>query len=204
MKKTIVKTIICIITLSIVIATGLGISRVLSMKAGFGKKEPNEKIEATNNKNDKDDKNKAEHLQVDDKAQNTTDKDKDLEKEKKKKEEEQKAKKIEEEKKENEKKKIEAIYTEAKDNQNQIDNNTISQIMKARQAIAEKYGSKYKNVICIPDEKVEAIKGDFYVFGENIRGEVNKDKLFLVDKNTFEIHNFTSEQLLQTLDKTNN
>ncbi|MGL6107801.1 hypothetical protein [Romboutsia sp.] len=175
------KILICIIGLCMSVAIGLSINKVLNKMLGVSSQEikkdnNNEKI--TEKDNLKGDNNLEENI--------------DKEQDKIKKEEE--VKNREEELKKQEKEKIEAAYHQIKDENNYtIKIDEVSQIMKARKVIEDKYGSKYKNVICIGYEKNHELNSEYYIFGENVRGEVNKDKLFLVDKSNFEVHEYRAE-----------
>lgn len=82
---------------------------------------------------------------------------------------------------EDEKENIEKEETPKKSNlENQID--------KSRNSIIKQCGSEFSDVIYVGDKPPEHIRGNYYIFGINVDGEVAGDMMLYVDKNTFEVY----------------
>lgn len=191
MKKIPKKLLIGILALSLCVTVGLGINKKISKQDTSNKKEEQKKEDKKEDKKDSSSKkeNKEEN-------NNDTEKDKAKEEEELKRKEEEEIKRKQEELRKKDKEKIEATYSKIKKDPNYVNQeNGISKIIKARQAIIDEYGNIYDNVMYIKDEKIETVKGDYYVFGINVNGEVSKEELFIVDKNTFKAKKYTNDDI---------
>ncbi|MCR8744242.1 hypothetical protein [Romboutsia lituseburensis] len=187
MKKIPKKLLIGILALSLCVTVGLGINKKIRKQDTSNKKEEQKK---------EDKKDSSSKEETKEENNNATEKDTAKEEEELKRKEEEEIKRKQEELRKKDKEKIEATYSKIKKDPNYVNQeNGISKIIKARQAIVDEYGNIYDNVMYIKDEKIETIKGDYYVFGINVNGEVSKEELFIVDKNTFKAKKYTNDDI---------